>query len=120
MAAVYNFNDVLQGTTLEQRVFACKRMVNGSLVDLTDCIVRFQVFRSKTSKLYINKDNGELGGVSILSETDCLVVVEEIKDHGLTPATYYWRLLIEYPDGDKKIYLGGKFKVVTVKEFADV
>jgi hypothetical protein len=119
MAAVYNFNDVIQGTTLEARVFALKRYVNEELVDLTSCIVRFQVFRSSTSKFYINEDS-QTGIVTINDAGLCLVEVGEIKEIELTPAKYYWHLLVEYPDGDKKIFIGGKFNVVTIKEFSDV
>jgi hypothetical protein len=119
MAAVYNFNDIIQGTTLEARVFACKRYVNDQLVDLTSCVVKFQVFRSSTSRLYIDEDS-QTGIVNIQDASLCLVEIGEIKDIQLTAATYYWHLLIEYPDGDKKIFVGGKFNVLTIKDFSNV
>lgn len=120
MAVVYNFDDVLQGATLEKRVFGVKRRVNSVLQTLDGATVRFQVFRSKTSKLYIDKDNATNGGVTIVDADNCIIEIEEIKNVDLTPARYYWRLVVEYSDGDKKIYVGGKFRVVTVQDFADV
>lgn len=120
MSAVYNFTDILEGDTLEERVFALKRFVNDELVDLTDAVISFQVFRSNTSKIYIDKNNTDIGGVSIVSQPLCLVKILEIKDHGLTAAEYYWRLVVLYPDGDIKTYLGGKFNVKTIKQYSDV
>lgn len=119
MSAVYNFQDVVLGSTLEERVFVIKRYVGGTLKTLSGTTIRFQVFRSSTSRIYIDKSTGG-NGITIHDAGACLFSILPISTEDLTEAKYYWHLLIEYPDGSKKIPLGGELNIVTIKEFADV
>lgn len=119
MSAVYNFGKIVEGTSLEERVFGIKRFENEQLQDLTEAKVYFEVFRSKTSKLYVQKDNQAVGGVEIVDPTACVIKILKITDLTLTPAKYYWHLKIVWADGTILKPLGGEFDIVTIKELVD-
>ncbi len=117
MSAVYQFPDVAEGQTIEQRVFQLKRIVNEALVDLTDCTIKAEIKSENGKRVYVTKGTIE-GGVVINDISTCTVTIEPILIQ-LSPKTYVWDLTVTYPDGQIKKFAVGKFNVVRLKDFAD-
>lgn len=112
MSAVYNFNEQIEGNTLEARVFAIKRLVSEVLQTLVGATVTFKVFRSKTSKVYLTLDNADNGGVTIIDAENCIFRINEIQNPTLVAGRYFYSITITYSDGDVKTYLGGEMPIV--------
>ena len=118
MSAVYNFPDVAVGQTLEQRVFGLERYQNGTLVTLTGCTVVAEIKSINGNRTYLTKSSAS-GGVIINDENTCVVTLTETQIT-LSPKRYVWDITVTYPDGDVKKFAVGYFKVVSLKDFADV
>lgn len=111
----YDFAPQIEGDTFEPRVFGIKRMVAGSLVDLTGASASFVVSR-KSGKVYFQTSTAE-AGIVIMDPINCILRVNEIKSPALLAGDYLWKLVLTYSDGDIKTYIGGNFPII--KNVAD-
>lgn len=106
MSAIINFAPQCEGDTLEQRIFAVKRTVLNVLQDLTDASGVFEVYRKGGDRIWLSQS------IEILDGENCLFRIPEIKNPGLTPYDYLWKITLTYSDGDVKTYLNGTLPIV--------
>lgn len=118
MSAVYNFDEIFEGDSLEPKTFVVKRYLGGEggpLIDLTGVSILFEVYRSSTSKIYLSKSTSD-SGIQIDDAALCILTIKRIKDPGLTPFNYYWRLKITYTDQVERTVLSGSLPIIKFKE----
>ena len=111
MAIVYDREPQVEGDSLRPMILSIQRMDGDNVVTLVGATVTFTVFRSKTSKIYLQKDSAGQGGVNILDPVECLIEILGVDDPQLTAADYFYSVTIEYADGSIRTYLGGKLPI---------
>lgn len=106
MAGIYNFPIQLEDDSLKSWLFTLTYNENGVPRTLLNCNVIFEVYRGKSSKVYLRKESNNTE-IDILDPNTGDIRIPAIHDHGLKDDDYYYALRVEWLDGLDHTFIGG-------------
>jgi len=117
MAGVYNWTTQIDGDTLKGKSFILDYDPgNDTVKSLAGATVVMEIFRSKTSKVYLSLSSAD-GEITITNPAtgEVSVLNKNLSaENQLAPGEYYYRLRVEYADGFKHTFLGGTYRITRI------
>lgn len=121
MSALFNFDEQFEGDSLPAQVFSVKRYIggeDGELMDLTGAAIYFEVFRSNTSRKWLERNTNN-SGISINDAEACLFTINKVLNPDLTAYNYQHKITIVYPNAEVRTYISGYLPIVKFKDQKD-